>query len=90
MTLRGYIVFKHHSTGFTMRDGEARAFRCGDKGIADLITCSPIGQFTAIEVKMPGKQPSQDQIEFIKSFIKKRGIAFVAHSLEDAIEGLPC
>ena len=41
-----------------------------------------------MEVKQPGKKPSPDQLAFIESVVKKRGIAFVAYSLDDAINGL--
>src|SRR5438045_1951886 len=42
----------------------------GEKGISDIIACSPVGQFTAIEVKKPGGRPSPDQLAFIESVVK--------------------
>lgn len=90
MKLRGYVVFKHRNVGIFKQDTKQYIpLAFGEKGISDIIACSPIGQFTAIEVKMPHKKASPEQVEFIINVVRHHGIAFIAHSLDDAIEGLP-
>jgi len=42
-----------------------------------------MGEYLAIEVKVPNKKPSPFQVEFINHIIENGGIAFVAHSLEE-------
>jgi VRR-NUC domain len=60
----------------------------GEKGISDIIGCSPEGIFIAIEVKRPGGKPSPEQLEFIENVKRNKGVAFVAYSLDDAIRQL--
>jgi len=85
LRLKQYVVFKHHSTGFTVREGATVPFRYGDRGIADIIGCSPTGRFLAIEVKRRGGKISPDQTNFIERIQAKGGCAFVAYSLDDVI-----
>lgn len=42
------------------------------------------GRFVAIEVKIPGKTPTDTQLNFIKQVKKAGGLAGVAYSVEDA------
>ena len=86
LRLKKYVVFKHHSTGFTVRKGKTVAFKYGEKGVADIIACSPRGTFVAIEVKKPGSKPSPEQTEFLERIIQtEMGISILAHSLDDVI-----
>ena len=86
LRLKKYVVFKHHSTGFTSKGGEIRTFKYGDKGISDLIACTPEGRFCAIEVKRKkGGKVSDDQKYFIEQVKANGGIAFVAYSIDDVI-----
>ena len=55
-------------------------------GSSDLIGVSPEGVFMAIEVKVPGKHPTQEQIRFIEMVKSKGGIAGVVTSAAEAIE----
>jgi len=90
LRLKKYVCFKHHSTGFAVREGKLAPFRYGDRGISDIIACSPTGGFVAIEVKKNGgKPPSPEQIEFIKRVIINGGTAFVAKSLDDVMAQIP-
>jgi hypothetical protein len=57
------------------------------KGIPDIVGCYN-GRFFAIEVKAPKGSPSPDQSTFLDLIKKAGGIAFVAKSVEDVIEGL--
>jgi hypothetical protein len=60
------LRFKHRNVGIWKRDSEHYIpLPFGEKGIADIIACSPEGRFWAIEVKKPGGKPSSDQISFL-------------------------
>ena len=89
LRIKKYVVFKHHSTGSTVRNNKAVFFKHGDRGISDIIACSPKGQFIAIEVKKKGGKISDDQIAFIKAVTINRGNAFVAHSIDEVISQIP-
>jgi Holliday junction resolvase len=57
------------------------------KGIADIIGCWK-GRFVAIEVKTAGGRVSPDQERFLESVRRHGGIALVARSIDDVIDGL--
>lgn len=84
LRLKKYVVVKHHSTGFAVnKDGGVRPFRYGERGVSDIIACSPKGRFWAIEVKRKGGRPTPDQIEFLGRIIAAGGKGILAHSLDD-------
>lgn len=85
LTISGFVVFKHHSTGTTVRNGKTIYLKYGEKGISDLIACSPQGQFWAIEVKKKGGAVSDEQKEFIRRVTHCGGKGFVAYSIDDVI-----
>lgn len=85
LRLKKFVAFKHHSTGSTIREGKAVFFKHGDRGIADVIGCSPSGRFIAIEVKKKGGKPSEEQIQFIESVNASGGIGIIAYSLDDVV-----
>ena len=89
LRIKKYVVFKHHSTGSTIRNNQAVFFKHGDRGISDIIACSPKGQFVAIEVKRPKGKVSDDQLAFIKAVILNGGTAFIAHSIDDVVAKIP-
>jgi hypothetical protein len=64
----------------------SRRGRSGRKGVSDIIGCYN-GRFLAIEVKA-GSNLSAEQAIFLGELIQAGGIAIVARSLEDVIEGL--
>jgi len=53
----------------------------GAGGISDIIGIME-GRFIAIEVKRPGKQPTERQKEFLSSVRKKGGVSCVVDSVE--------
>ena len=57
------------------------------KGISDILGIYE-GRFLAIEVKRPGGRLSQYQKEFLKRVRDEGGIAIVARSVDDVIDGL--
>lgn len=55
-----FIVFEHRNVGIWKRETERYIpLSAGEKGISDIIACSPKGIFWAIEVKKPGGRLSQ-------------------------------
>lgn len=63
--------------------GDTRLVRFGFKGCSDIIGQLKDGRFLAIEVKKPGGEPTEPQVEFLSKVQRHRGVAFVAHSLDD-------
>ena len=63
------------------------------KGIADIVgivkmgchSHTGFGMFLAIEVKLPGRKATPDQLAFLEEVRLAGGIAFVAESIEDVI-----
>lgn len=53
-------------------------------GSSDIVGLRKDGRFIAIEVKVPGKKPTADQIKFINSVQRFGGNAGVATSVEEA------
>ena len=51
-------------------------------GVSDIIACIK-GRFVAIEVKRPGKKPTQLQENFIKAVNTVGGLGFGADSLDE-------
>lgn len=51
-------------------------------GIADIIACSPHGDFVAIEVKASNNKPTPLQDHFLKEVNKRSGTAFWANDLD--------
>jgi hypothetical protein len=88
LRIKKYVPFKHNSTQFGIRNGQRFAFANGEKGISDIIACSPTGGFVAIEVKKPGGKASPEQLDFIERIKATGAIALVAYSLEDVLDVL--
>ena len=53
------------------------------KGVSDILGILPGGRFLAIEVKRPGGRPSEHQVQFLQEINGRRGLAFIAYSVED-------
>jgi hypothetical protein len=84
-----FVVFKHRNVGLYIRAQDRyMQLAPGEKGISDILACSPIGQFWAIEVKKPGGKPSSDQIAFLSRVRANKGIAILAYSIDDVIDTL--
>lgn len=71
----GAFNFKHWSGPMSMR------------GISDILGCYK-GRFVAIEVKTRTGKASPAQEQFLERVRKAGGIAFVARSVDDAIDAL--
>jgi hypothetical protein len=57
-------------------------------GISDLIGQMKDGRFIACEVKRPGEQPKPNQRAFLDEVRANRGVAFCAHSIDEALTAL--
>ena len=86
LRLKKYIVINHRNVGIYKQDTQKYIpLPSGEKGVSDLLACSPEGRFVAIEVKKKGGRPSPDQVEFIERIKKSGGIAFIAYSLDEVM-----
>jgi hypothetical protein len=65
-----------------------RFVKAGFKGLSDIIGQMRDGRFLAVEVKRPGGQPTQAQIEFLGLVDRSGGVAFVARSVDDVMRAL--
>ena len=83
---RGFVAFKHLNIGIKKPNGSYIPLPAGDKGISDIIVCSPSGKFIAIEVKREGEDASPVQKDFLKRVNDNGGYGFVARSIDDVIE----
>jgi len=68
--------------------GKQRFFRYGMAGSGDILGILPDGRFFSIEVKVPGRKPTECQLEFMVVVRKSNGVAFVAYSVDDVISEL--
>ena len=84
--LKKFIVINHRNVGIYKKDtGKYIPLPSGEKGISDIIACSPEGTFCAIEVKKPGGKASPDQLEFLERVRAYGGIGILAYSLDDVL-----
>ncbi len=56
-------------------------------GVSDIIACYK-GKFIAIEVKSPGRKPTEFQLEFLERVKKSGGVAIWTDNIDDAINTL--
>ena len=92
----GVLNFRNN-TG-ALKDKNDRLVRYGlCKGSSDIIGIRPvritpemvneiIGQFVAVEVKVPGKRATDDQQQFLQAVRGHGGLAGVAHSEEEVAD----
>lgn len=66
-------------------DSRGNRVTIGFKGLSDLVGCTSDGKFYAIEVKMPGYKPREDQQKFLDAMRRTGAIAGCAHSVEEAL-----
>ena len=58
----------------------------GFPGQSDILGQMKDGRFLAIEVKQPGKVPTEDQYKFLDLVSKNNGVSGWADNIEDAIK----
>lgn len=87
LRLRNVFAWRNNS-GMQLipnKGGGMRAIRIGLPGSADILGIMPDGRFLAIEVKRPGKMPTDEQRAFLGQIEANGGVAVVAHSVDDVI-----
>ena len=88
LALEGVKLFRNHVGALFDANGRMVKYGLGT-GSSDLIGWRPVGelgQFVAIEVKTETGVVSKDQELFIEAVNRDGGLAFVARSVEEAIE----
>lgn len=58
------------------------------KGTSDILACSRKGRYIAIEVKVPGKEPTTEQYDYLEQVKWNNGVGIWATSAEDAEQQL--
>ena len=88
--MTGLKIQRINTGCFTIGEGVNRRFiKTADAGTCDFEGYDNIGRFVAIECKRPtGGRLSPAQRERIEDINAKGGVAFVAHSGEEALEQL--
>lgn len=71
--------------GFRVKGGYVTV---GFKGLSDIVGQMKDGRFLAIEVKVPGKKPTEAQLDFIDTVNTANGLAFWCDSVEGAEKNL--
>ena len=74
------------SAGYVKGLNGGTMFKIGVVGMADIMGQLKTGQLLAVEVKVPGKTPSKEQLEFIDTVNKNNGVAFWVDNVEEAKE----
>ncbi len=79
---RGWFAHKAKAVNL-VGSGENLRLAATDRGIPDILACSPGGMFFAIEVKAPSRNARTDlnQLRQMQAIRKAGGHAFFAHSL---------
>ena len=84
LRLKKCRVVKFSSAGIYRRSTDSYIPQ-PQRGVSDLLGCTPQGRFFAIEVKMPKGKVSKEQAEFLVSIVANEGIGIVARSLDDVM-----
>ncbi len=78
----GVRVWRQNTGSFKLEGAKARFFRAGSAGMADISGIGPEGRRIEIEVKRPGKVPTELQQDWLDEIIIRGGIAFWCDSPE--------
>jgi len=85
LRLKKCLVFKVNNGGVYIKKRNCY-MRSPMRGVSDIIGCTQKGRMIAIEVKMKGKKPSSEQLDFIEQVKSRGGITAVAYTLDDIIK----
>ena len=86
LQLRGIPAYRQNQGGMTAEyKGKARFIKfAGAKGISDIIgIVPPNGRYLAVECKMPGNKPTEDQTLFLDKIKSCGGLAVVVTSIQE-------
>ncbi len=81
---RGHLVFNH--TVGTFYTSQGTRLKIGNHGEADIWGVKKGGRAIFLELKMPGKRPRPDQMQFLKVVGDMGAIAGWCTSVEEAIK----
>lgn len=79
----GCFVLRTNSGVFF--DQRGSRVRVGFPGLSDLVGCTDSGRFYAIEVKVPGEKPRDNQKAFLGLVERLGGLSGVATTPEEAL-----
>ncbi|HEY3789600.1 MAG TPA: hypothetical protein VGL71_12140, partial [Urbifossiella sp.] len=80
---RGAVVIRANSGMLPRADGgRMRCVSCSAGSVSDVLACYH-GRFLAVEVKRPGKVPSEGQAAFLAAVERSGGIGIVATGIGD-------
>lgn len=86
------VAFAHRQntgqTKYTDRHGQDRWVRYGWVGCSDIIGFMTDGRFLAIECKSARGGASDDQVKFLQTVHAAGGVAILARSVDDVIDGI--
>lgn len=83
LTKRGCRVYNHTVGVFYTRTGDR--IRIGTPGEADIWGVAPGGRAIFLELKMPGKKPRQNQLDFLAAMKSMGAISGWCTSVEEAV-----
>ena len=81
---RGCFVLRSNAGVYF--DTQGNRITIGFPGLSDLIGCTPQGRFFAIEVKMPGEKPRQNQLDFLEAMKNTGAIAGWCTTIPEALK----
>lgn len=82
----GFVAWRQNSgvAKYRGKDGNQRRVEFGFRGLSDVGAVHPgSGRFVAVETKMPGKDATTEQREFLDEVNASGGVGIVAHSLDE-------
>lgn len=79
----GHFVMRTNAGVFYNANGDRVTI--GFPGLSDLVGCTSMGRFFAIEIKLPGEHPRPDQQKFLEAMRNSGAISGCAHSVEEAL-----
>ncbi len=81
-------VFAWRCNSGALKNSDGVWVKYGRKGMADILGILPGGKFLAIESKIGRAKPSKEQRAFLEEIRVNGGVAILAYTLDDVIEGL--
>jgi len=82
----GFIAWRQNSgvAKYKGEDGGVRRVQFGFPGLSDVGAIHPgSGRYVAVETKVPGKEATKEQREFLDEVNASGGVGFVAHNLDE-------
>lgn len=87
LRLKRFKVVKFPSVGIYRKKTDSYIPQ-PQRGVSDILACSPSGQFWAIEVKNKYGVPSKEQVEFLDSVKNRGGVAILAYDIDEVLKHL--